>query len=365
MKRVLEAVDSDAEYTAQTTAYRQEFAAGYITSITQRLFPYIINYPGCIQIFADGMGAVGKGSLGEDLRDFYTAAVLEFIAKNDLSPSEQVELKKLRVFSTGIFYRAITLWAVHNNFHLDLASARQGLSNKFASLKIAYEVDDKDEDYIVVSDTHKTHKYSVSRDLYNNPAIGKNISYIGGLDFVAARLDEMIISLTCQHPFVFLDSRDNYARKLPTQKFIVQQKLQAVLYYVYLHAQVPIIQERALQRLESKKGRQLTEEEIAQESQSVVVRNEADFTRQTGRLLRPDEAESSAIYDQIIDTSDCSRAEVLLLFLTCFSMKFFKDNAAQVILNQVLLYFQERENWILEILQHPTYKTSKSSNFRQ
>lgn len=292
-----------------------------------------------VLIVADGPGASGKGTLAE-----YLQKEFDFIA-----------------FSTGLFYRAVTAWYLERNFAKGKVQERRNLNalqKEFQHFRLSivgdvtghanklyFRIEDRKGFLLFPLEGLRTHE------------IESEVSFISGLDFICDYIDEQIINLVRQAPRGFVDGRDGHQkfgqfreskaeRREKAEKFAAIQdylneqeedssaSIDPVrrAFFLYLYASSEELERRALHRLLTKKQQEqgstavLTEEEIQEEVTVSRMRTEADFTREHGRLLRPQEAHNSNLYDLVLCTDGMNPQEVSLYVLAALYLHLFPDS---------------------------------------
>lgn len=292
-----------------------------------------------VLIVADGPGASGKGTLAE-----YLQKEFDFIA-----------------FSTGLFYRAVTAWYLERKFSRGKTQDRRNLSalqKEFSHFKLSivgdvtghtnklyFKVEDRKGFFLFSLDELRTHE------------IEAEVSFISGLDFICYYIDEQIINLVRQAPRGFVDGRDGHQkfgqfRESKAERREKAEKFEAIqeylneqeedstasiepvrrAFFLYLYASSEELERRALHRLLTKKQQEqglsvvLTEEEIEEEATISRMRTEGDFNREHGRLLRPQEAQNSNLYDLVLCTDGMTPQEVSLYVLAALYLHLFPDS---------------------------------------
>lgn len=211
--------------------------------------------------------------------------------------------------SSGPVYRAVTAWALSAGFD---PMHPESFEQQFQSVSLDFSFE-TGEEVLIVSTQEKRQCFCLNTDQSSlrTPAIDAAISSIGSHPAICQKVDRAIVSLTQNKERIFLDGRDTYrfAAALASHS----DGLLVVPFALYLFAQTSVLQERAQARLTAHyaaNGDVPSSEKLAEVAAAVVSRNEKDFSRSRGTLLRPEQARSSAYYDLVLDTSTLTPQEV-------------------------------------------------------
>lgn len=239
-------------------------------------------------VCCDGMAAAGKGTLLEHLHDEH-----EFIC-----------------LSSGFLYRAITFWALSRGLNVEHPEEFQKIIDEF---EVRLIVDEGGTLSIELKSDNQVSCFTLddTKTVLRNPEIDKVISFVSASEEIQDKVDQAIIQLIPEYSPIVLDGRDTY--RFVNAIAAYSGNLSVITFALYLYAQTEVLQHRAQQRLvqqAAERGELVTETMLAEEATAVVKRNEKDFTRESGRLLRPDEAATSSVYDLVLDTSHITAAEV-------------------------------------------------------
>jgi cytidylate kinase len=234
------------------------------------------------------MAAVGKGTLLDHLHDEH-----DFVC-----------------FSSGFLYRAITSWALSRGLDLEHPDEFQKILDE---LQVRLMVDAAGVLSIELGSDGQLSCFTLddTKTVLRNAEIDAAISFVSASVTIQEKVDKAIIQLIPEYSQIVLDGRDTY--RFINAIAAYSENLSVITFALYLYAQTEVLQERAQQRLiqqAAEKGEVVTQDMLAEEAAAVVARNERDFTRESGRLLRPDEAATAQVYDLVLDTSHITASEV-------------------------------------------------------
>lgn len=239
-------------------------------------------------VCCDGMAAVGKGTLLDHLHDEHDFVCL----------------------SSGFLYRAITSWALSSGLDPKNPEEFQKIIDE---IQIQLMVDAAGVLSIELSNGNEASCFTLddTKTTLRNPEIDAAISFISASEALQEKVDQAIIQLIPEHASIVLDGRDTY--RFINAIAAYSGDISVITFALYLYAQTEVLQNRAQQRLieqAAERGEVVTEAMLAEEAATVVARNEKDFTRESGRLLRPEAAVTAGVYDLVLDTSHITAAEV-------------------------------------------------------
>ncbi|MBP7774791.1 (d)CMP kinase, partial [Candidatus Woesebacteria bacterium] len=239
-------------------------------------------------VCCDGMAAVGKGTLLDHLHKEHDFVCL----------------------SSGFLYRAITSWALSRGIDLEYPDKFQQIIDE---LQIRLMVDAAGVLNIELSSDSQVSCFTIddTKTILRNPEIDAVISFVSASAALQEKVDQAIMQLIPEYTSIVLDGRDTY--RFINAIAAYSGDISVITFALYLYAQTEVLQQRAEQRLiqqAAERGELVTETMLAEEAGAVVTRNEKDFTRESGRLLRPEEAAAADVYDLVLDTSHITAAEV-------------------------------------------------------
>lgn len=240
-----------------------------------------------VLVCCDGMAAAGKGTLMEYL-------------KNE---------REFLCISSGFMYRAITAWALAHGFN---SESKEAFEQAFEDLHVELTMQDEVLS-VKLSDGILALYFDLEdeKTVLRSTEIDMLISFVSSCESVQTKIDSAIQKVIAEYPRIVLDGRDTY--RFIEALALVSDGVLVIPYALYLFAQTEVLQERAKKRLQTQaamRGEVVSAAELEFEAETVTQRNEKDFTRTSGRLLRPEDAQLSGKYDLVLDTSEISADEV-------------------------------------------------------